>query len=426
MKLDLELVKIEDIEFGSKTSISKDVLIVDREELKSLLETDTNFAEVNIDLAKPGESTRIINVVDVVEPRVKISGGVDFPGALEKFGSAGRGTTRALKGISVVFCDSHPHWLHSKSLIDMDGVGAELGRYGKMPNIVIGPVPKGNIAEFEYARSVKVAGLRAATYLARAAKKEQIFDTETYELDPKKKRINDLPKIAYFYQVYSPQHDPRGIPDPIFYGHPISTTLPLVVHPNEIIDGGILSGYTIRMMETYSIQNHPIIMELYRRHEKNLNFVGVVFGVSSMESARRPLAAMMVGNIISDTLGANGVIMTKALGGAPTVDLGEAAVECERLGVKTCLLLQILNTETFLNSEAMFSSRDLNALINTGVIFGKARLPVLHKVIGGFPDTPVFNDTKKQVAGEAIEVEQRFICGCLSQIGASRMKAVQY
>jgi glycine reductase len=426
MKLQLEAVKINSVEFSTKTGVSDHVLSINRRELKKFLEEDEHFASVNIELAKPGDPTRIVNVVDVAEPRGKITGGVDFPGVLGEIVSAGKGVTRALKGIVAVFCDRHPHWVHSKSIIDMSGPGAEMGRYGKMLNVVIDPTPNGEIPDFEYAHSVKVAGFKASAYLARAAADAQVDEVEVFEMETTKNENSHLPRIAYYYQIYSPQHDSRGIPDPIFYGHPISTTLPLVVHPNEILDGAALSGYTIRMMESYSIQNHPVILELYRRHGKEVNFAGLVLGVSSMESARHPLVATMVGNLLRDTLGADGVIMTKALGGAPTVDLGEAAVECEKRGVKTCLLVQILNTETDLASEAMFSAPSLNAIVNTGVIFDKVALPVLPKILGGTTETPVFHDIRRQTAGQELEVEQRFICGSLNQLGTSHATAVQY
>ena len=426
MKLKLESVFIEDVRFGEKTSVSKHTLTINRQELLDLLAVDDNFESVNIVLAKPGDDARIVNVVDVVEPRCKISGGVDFPGVLGTTVSAGRGVTRALKGVAVVFCDRHPHWLHSKSIIDMSGPGAGLGRYADTLNIAVDPVPNGEIASRDYARSVKLAGLKTAVYLARAASSDDVDGVNTFETSRGKNENPELPRIAYYYQIYSPQHDSRGIPDPIFYGHPIATTFPLVVHPNEIIDGGVMSGTTIRMMESYSIQNHPVIFDLYRRHGKELNFAGVVIGVASMESARRPLAAMMVGNLMKDTLGADGVVMTKPLGGAPTIDLGEAALECEKLGVKTCMLIQILNTESFLESEVMFNSPSLNAIVNTGIIFDRVNLPALGAIIGGTSDTPVFNDSRRQSAGQELEVEQRFICGSLNQLGASGATAVQY
>jgi len=426
MKLQLESVKITHVEFGRETSISNSTLTINKQELVDLLGEDDNFASVNIELAKPGENTRIVNVVDVAEPRCKISGGVDFPGVIGKIVSAGRGVTRALKGVAVVFCDRHPHWVHSKSFIDMCGPGAQLGRYGNMLNVAVDPIPNEDIPSREYAHSVKIAGFKTAVYLARAATSENLDSVDVFEMDAAEKENPDLPRLAYYYQIYSPQHDSRGIPDPILYGHPISTTLPLVIHPNEILDGCALSGHTIRMMESYSIQNHPIILDLYKRHGKELNFAGVVIGVASMESARRPLAAIMVGNLIKDTLGADGVIMTKPLGGAPTIDLGEAAAECEKLGVKTCLLIQILNTETFIDSEVMFNTPSLNAIVNTGLIFDKVTLPVLENIIGGTSETPVFNDSRRQTAGQELEVEQRFICGSLNQLGASSATAAQY
>ncbi|MHB9074268.1 MAG: glycine/sarcosine/betaine reductase component B subunit [Desulfobaccales bacterium] len=423
MKLRLETVKITNVEFGPKTRISNGVLSVNKEELIGLLSDDENFASVDIELAKPGDPTRIVNVADVVEARCKISDGADFPGVLGKMVSAGRGTTRALKGMAVVLCDRHRHWIHSKALIDMSGPGAEVGRYGKMFNVVIDPIPKGEIGDTDYAYAVRQAGFKAAVYLAKAATAEQVDEVEVCDTES----INpDLPNIAYYYQIYSPQHDPKGIPDPIFYGTPISLTLPLVVNPNEIIDGAVTSGYTIRMMETYSIQNHPIVTELLRRHGKDLNFVGVVLAVCSMEPVRRDLGGMMVGNLVHDALKADGVIMTKPLGGAPNIDMGVAASACEKLGVKTTLILQILNTQASLDSEVLFNDKALNAIINGGIIFERQELPALKTIFGGDAETQVFNDSCKQFAGQPIEVEKRFICGCLNQLGETRAVAVEY
>ena len=122
-------------------------------------------------MAKPGESTRIINVADIFEPRCKITGGNNFPGMLEETVLAGTGTTRALKGVSVVICDQHPHWIHSKSLIEMSGPGAQMGAYSRMINIVLDPTPNGDdIDDHEYAHALKRAGLKMAVYLLRPLK----------------------------------------------------------------------------------------------------------------------------------------------------------------------------------------------------------------------------------------------------------------
>lgn len=84
MKLQRESVEINSGEFSDTTGVSNYVLRINRRELRKLLEEDEHFASVNIELAKPGDPTRIVNVVDVAEPRCKISGGVDFPGVRRK------------------------------------------------------------------------------------------------------------------------------------------------------------------------------------------------------------------------------------------------------------------------------------------------------------------------------------------------------
>ncbi|MDD5169019.1 MAG: glycine/sarcosine/betaine reductase component B subunit [Syntrophales bacterium] len=423
----MEEVQISGVAFGDRTYIEKNTLYINKEELTGLLAKDANFQAVRISVARPGDKTRIVNVADVIEARCKVSEGVDFPGYLNEVVSVGRGVTRALKGMTVVCCDRHPHWIHSKSLIDMADEGAALGRYGQMVNVVVDPEPADGVEDFDYARSVKLAGLKTAVYLAKAAEKKDVTGVETFDMTPCDRSEGNLPRVAYYFQAYSPQHDAQGVADPIFYSTPITKTMPFIAHPNEILDGALLSGYSIRMMETYSIQNHPIIKELYRRHGKELDFVGVVVAASSMEAENRPLNASRVGVILKDILGADGVIMTKPMGGAPNVDLGEAAAECERLGVKTSIIIQMLTTETFINSEAMFNTPSLNAIVNNGSIFYRVKLAAVNEVLGGTAETPIFDDRKRnQCAAEALELEQRFVCGSLNQIGASRALAAQY
>lgn len=65
---------------------------------------------------------------------------------------------------------------------------------------------------------------------------------------------------------------------------------------------------------------------------KELNFACLVLGVSRMESADHPLVGTTVTNLFCDTLGVDGLVMTKTLGGAPTVDLGRPLLSAKNLG----------------------------------------------------------------------------------------------
>ncbi|MEA3507749.1 MAG: glycine/sarcosine/betaine reductase component B subunit, partial [Synergistota bacterium] len=81
MRLELRKVRVKDVQWGDKTSVENGTLFVDRKEMLSVIAGDKRFSKAELDLARPGESVRIIPVKDVVEPRCKLEGpGEVFPG----------------------------------------------------------------------------------------------------------------------------------------------------------------------------------------------------------------------------------------------------------------------------------------------------------------------------------------------------------
>src|SRR5262245_56705195 len=103
MRLDLGCIYIKKIRFGTRTEIVDDELVIDQAELIALLE-DPLFERVEVELTYPGESCRIIRVLDILEPRFRMNG-PNFPGALDGNGLVGDGQTRALKNVAVVETD---------------------------------------------------------------------------------------------------------------------------------------------------------------------------------------------------------------------------------------------------------------------------------------------------------------------------------
>ena len=66
--------------------------------------------------------------------------------------------------------------------------------------------------------------------------------------------------------------------------------LPTLLHPNEWLDGALVPSYHASLggAETYFYQNHPVITELYRRHERgDINFVGTVATIASADNFDR-------------------------------------------------------------------------------------------------------------------------------------------
>lgn len=90
MKLELGYVKIKDICFSDVSKVEDGVIYVNKQELIDLLMEDENIKSVDLEIAKPGDSTRIMPVKDVIEPRVKVEGpGGMFPGMINKVTTVG-------------------------------------------------------------------------------------------------------------------------------------------------------------------------------------------------------------------------------------------------------------------------------------------------------------------------------------------------
>lgn len=427
MKLQIEAIEIKDVKAGSSTRVSDHILHIDLQELEKIILQDSRIKSVEINIVHPGDRVRIVNVVDIIQPRCKIDReNEDFPGWLGKLAIVGKGRTRSLQGVSVVLSNRFSKRPYS-SVLDMFGVGAELSKYGNMRNLCIDPTPSANTDERDFESSVKLAGLKAAVYLARAGAGHSIDKTEIYELNIPDSEKSHLPRVAYYYQLYSPQHDYQGISDPILYGTAVNNMLPTLIHPNEILDGGVVNGQTIRGMETYSIQTHAVIKELFKRHKKELIFAGVVIGVASLEPVQRQRMSLIAANLVCNVLGAQGVVLTKVAGGMPHADLGLVGEACENLGVKTTLFAQLTHSGNSLAESALFSSDSLDAIVNIGQALERICLPRADRILGGTPETQIFNpDFVQRAVDEIVDVEGFLYPGLYDFLGGAKIIAVDY
>jgi len=295
--------------------------------------------------------------MDEVQPRCKIDRfEADFPGFVGRLQTAGSGRTRSLRGVAVLVSNPCTGRIYLPFL-DMSGPGAEMSKYGQTNNVSIAPHISEGTEERDFEDAVKIAGFKTAVFLAAATEDHAVDETEVYELDMSNtERRKDLPRVAYYYQMYSPQHDHLGIPDPCFYGTEVSHFMPTIIHPNEVLDGGVVGHHTMRSLDTYSIQNHGVIKELYRRHGKELIFAGVVFGVASTDPVTRKRKALMAANLIKNVLGADGAVLTKIHGGMPHIDLALVGEECEKLGVRTAVFIQSLVSSGTLAEALLFNN----------------------------------------------------------------------
>jgi sarcosine reductase len=433
MRLQLDIVNIKDTQFAEETRINDGVLYINRGALQGILEQDERLSQVEIELAHPGEKCRILQVSDVIEPRAKIGeNGKDFPGAVDKQAAAGEGRTCVLRGAAVVISDyrekaevttsKDPHG----EIIDMSGPGAEISMYGKTHNVVLLPSPKDSVSTQDYQAAAKIAGLKTAAYLARAGKGLKPDEIEVYDLPPLTEitgGLEDLPKVTYIFQILSLQFEP--VPgEPTLYGSQAEGIVPTILHPNEVLDGAITSPLPTLSVETYHVQNHPIIKELYQRHGKDLCFTGVIITTAPDNEAEYERVANMAANLAKWVLGADGVVLTKTGGGAPELVMARTAQRCEQLGMKTAIALMHFGadmSDARYGASTLFSMPEVDAIVSMGMPFMELTLPPVERVIG----RPGFSPEGPSIDGRIVR-PIRWIKGSQCQLGSSKLTAVRY
>lgn len=418
MRLELGLIHIKDVRFGTRTAVEDDILIIDREELTALLAQEPLFEHVEVAVAHPGESCRIIHILDVVEPRYRLEG-PNFPGALDPMGLVGDGKTRVLRNVCVVETSTQGR---GRNVIDMSGPATAYSPFGATHNIALIPRPVRGADRDEVRLAIKKAGLQAAVYLAAAAKNAVADETKVYYLPPTALNhgSNQLPRIGYIFPIHSQQH-PTHQKETVFYGSNIQGFMPTVVHPNEFLDGALMFSYSAF---TYFAQNHPVIEELYRRHGRDLCFAGVVATIAPVTVAEKQRNAYLAARLAKEVLSADGVIATKIGGGAVDTDLMMMYERCEEMGMKAALIIM----ERYPDTGITFVPAGVNALVTPGLTRDAITLPPVKRVIGG--DTLLLDNANPDntspgisplQANQALRLWVGDIAGAISQVGASRL-----
>jgi glycine reductase len=415
MRLDLRWSDVDAVTAASATRLVGKRLEIDLEALRTLLSADRRLTGVRLDLVHPGERCRIGRVFDVFAPRAKLEGGEDFPGVLGAIARAGRGVTLALAGVAVVATDQQSESVGTLAVIDMDGPNAALSVFGRTHNVVISAWPAPGIERSEYLAAVRLAALKASVYLARAAREVAPDRVEGFALPPSPRvpaELAHLPRVAYVFQIHSHQR-PTGVDEGILYGDPVRRMLPTIVHPNEVLDGAVLRGFMGRAVTTWATQNHPMIRSLYAQHGRTLWFAGVVVTVAQATEPERVRSSFLVAGLVAHTLGADGAVFTKIGGGAPHVDMAQAAAQCEALGVKTTVVVEDMSTDGSAEGMLLFDFPGVDAMVNVGSAQAALVLPEMDRVVGA-------DDLAQKLRAEA-RVTYGMLCGAIEQVGATRL-----
>ncbi|MBS3985216.1 MAG: glycine/sarcosine/betaine reductase component B subunit [Selenomonadales bacterium] len=424
MRLELRNIAIKDVRFGARTEVQGDVLYVNKQEMVDHLK-DERLVSIDVDLAKPNESVRIVPVKDVIEPRVKVegSGGV-FPGFVSKVDMVGSGVTHVLKGVAVVTAGKIVGF--QEGIIDMSGPGAQYTPFSETLNVVVVAEPVEGLLQHDHEAALRTMGLKAAAYLGEAGRHANPTQTEVFDCPPLPlalKQFPTLPKVAYVYMLQS-----QGLlHDTYVYGIDAKRTLPTFIYPTEVMDGAIISGNCVSACDkntTFHHQNSPVIHELLARHGKDYNFIGVVVTNENVTLSDKERSSNFTAKLI-EWLGVDAAIISEEGFGNPDADLMMNCVKLEKKGIKTVLV-----TDEYAGQDgASQSLADADPLADAVVTAGNANevivLPPMQKVIGHkqVADVIAGGWHGSLAADGSITAEIQVITGATNELGFSKLTA---
>lgn len=385
MSLEVRKISIKDVLFSNENKIDNDILYINLKYLEELVKEDKRIKELCFDIARPGESVRILPVKDVIEPRAKKDGDV-FPGIFkETMDEVGKGITYVLKGCAVV--TTGPIVGFQEGLIDMCGPAAEYSIFSRLINIVMVITKEDYVDSHEHEETVRLAGIKVANYIGKIGLEYGKYEVESYEwknIGQKYAEYPELPKVAYVYNCMS-----QGLlHDTYFYGRDSKLMIPTIITPLEVMDGAIVSGNCVSpgsKTTTYHHLNNSVIKELLNKHGKEINFMGIVLNPLMVTLKEKYRNAMLTVRFV-EMLGAEGIVISQEGFGNPTTDL---MVVCQSLENKKIDTVIITNEDAGIDgmSESLPDSvTEAKAIVSTGNSNATILLPKMDKVIGNLSE----------------------------------------
>lgn len=436
MKLTRQYFDIKDAVFGEKCSLENGVLTINKDELRrQVADLMKAVEDIDFEIVKPGENTRIIHLLDTIQPMFKVEGeGTQYSGFFGTPFTVGQGTTNLLRGFTVMESAALP-WDESSAssgllyprdaIMDMTGPIAGFTPFSQTINLVILYKLAEGKSSIEYDENIRMIGIKASTYLAQLTKDMVPDDSQLFSND----EINpELPNVVLVWQCQN--QGPYA--NTYLYGESIDNLVPTLLNPNEMLDGCVVSGnyvWPAFKVPTYLHVNHPIVMELYKNHGKTLNFRGVIFCRSHQPTNWHKQRCASFNVKLAKYLDADGLIMAWEGGGNACVDGMLTIQTAEKHGIKTSTITfefgGLDGTEGILLVDDV---PEADAIISGGSIEKHYILPDVERIVGG--DVLRLNKESGGFfppANKSIEFDtttQFYLAG--NQTGASRNFAESY
>jgi glycine reductase complex component B subunit alpha and beta len=389
---------------GPATRYERHRLVVSRDDVTAVF-ADPALATVRPYAVAPGDPARIVQPLDVVEPRSQ-----RFPGWLVPVNHPRAARTHVLRGAAVLAAGFLPR--NQEGLIDMSGPAAELSPFARTHNVVVEFEPAPGAAWADVDAAVRRGLLRLAVHLAGAAA-DAPADAVEHVVRPHPAGKPGLPRVGVITNLQTQ----GAFKDVFVYGRSMAGSLPTLIDPAEVEDGAVVSGqygHPALRNPTYLHQNHPVVAALAARDGTALAFGGLVLCPEPVDQASKELVSEHAAWLCR-AAGLDAVIVTKEGAGNADNDLALKVDALEAAGIPAVALYAEMSGPDGTGPPLVAGPRR-GSLVSTGNYDQRVALPAVERALGGtrlgIADAP---------AEAAVEVPVAAILSALSPIGAGRL-----
>jgi glycine reductase len=369
-------------ELGGTTAWRDGTLVIDEASVRAIVRQDPRIGTIDLALLHPGDSARVLRALDGVEPLVKVDGpGACFPGFNGPPVTAGRGRTHRLAGFTVLNVAEFPFPASGvqsaqEGIVEMSGPGARYSGCADRVNLALVFGPGATTSNADYDDAIRRAGLRVALHLASVTATLSPPELEVFELRPGA----GGPRIAWVHQVRNQGPMVRTF----LYGHDLANAVPTVLHPNELLDGALVSGNykNGNKTPTYLHTRHPSLLDLCEQHGATVDFAGVILARGHHETEfLKQRSAEMVARL-AGMLGADGAVCTYEATGNTHVDFMLTVQALERAGIPAASVVHEYGGPEGTDPPLIDFTPEAVAIASSGGIDRPLRLPAVQRLVG--------------------------------------------
>ena len=371
---------VREVALGDRTGYADGVLTVSAEEAASVVASPA-LAAVRVAWVSPGDSARIVKVLDAVEPRAKGPGeGGMFPGLLGPVEGAGTGRTHVLKGAAVVAAGYLPR--AQEAVVDMSGPAAPLSPLGATHNLVVEFDPAEGAAWEDVDEALRRGVLALAAHLAAAAVDSPPDSVE--ELPSAGATAGDgdgLPKVGAITNLQTQ----GAFKDVFVLGKSFTGQAPAFLDPNLLDDGAVVSGqfgHPSLKNPTWVHQNHPVVNALRARHGRDLSFAGLVISPEPVNQGQKEDVSKEVARLCAEA-GWDAAVVTKEGGGNADADMALKMDAMEDLGLTAVGLFAEMAGAAGTGPSVVVPPERATAMVSTGNYDERLTLPAVEVALGG-------------------------------------------